>query len=215
MPLPYLDVPQFATVPDVPGVPNLLRAAGPLGIEAIGYLQADGILGGVEITHPTWGVFLNGGDALGADSIVGFAFQGDSRISDYPQEQGGFQSFNKVAVPAIVTLTVSKGGKLSDRNNFVSVLEALRVSTDVYTVTTPEWDYPSMNLTRVDYRRSADQGANIVIADLTFEEVRTTATAAFSSTAQPSGASNQTIGPVQPQPLTPAETAAITARPPA
>ena len=148
------------------------------------------------------------------DTVESFAWKGDHRISTFPVEQGAFTSYNKVATPFDLRMTLVCGGrnfyqdatqKLDDylnsllgtgfgqpmaREDFILALEAMLESTDLYDVVTPDRTYERLNLVHFDYVKRAKDGAVMVIADCGFEEVRETVTAIYTATGQPNIDSN-------------------------
>ncbi len=132
-------------------------------------------------------------------STIEFDYTADSPISNYPQEQGGFQSYNKVQLPADIRLKIACGGSSGQRQGFFGILEALRTSTVLCDIVTPDGIYPSYNCKHIDYRRRSDNGVDLVVADVWFEQVNESAGADFTNTQQPGDSAQQSIGNVQPQ----------------
>ena len=155
-----------------------------------------------------WGVFDQDGNlVLEPDSVTGVDFGKDYQVSSYPQEQGAFQSYNRVEEPAEPRLMMVIGGSTARREAFLAACKALQDSDDTYQVITPDVTYPSVSLTRYEYSRRADRGRSLIAVELHFIEVRVTATAAFSQTvvqnpASATPASNGTVqaGPPMPTP---------------
>lgn len=193
--------------PTYPGVPPLLVAPAPT--PAIAPLSSDAKNLATLFKVPKWGIYRNGAQVLTPDSIVAFEFKNDFNLSDFPQESGAFQSYNKVASPYDAKLQMTKGGTDADRAAFLAALSALLQSLDTFDVVTPEITYLSANLKRYDYRRTSRNGYGLLTVELWLEEIRVTATAAFSKTAQPSGASAVSVGTVQPTAPTPAQAAPV------
>lgn len=132
-------------------------------------------------------------------STIEFEYAGDSPISNYPQEKGAFQSYDKVQLPFDIKLKIAAGGSVSNRQALFSTLDALRTSVALVDIVTPEGVYPSVCCKHVDYRRTASNGVDLVLADVWFEEVRVQAGASFSNTTSPTDAGMQSLGNVQPQ----------------
>jgi hypothetical protein len=182
-------------VPKVPGVPALASFA----TDAIALLTSDlvsGLLGAVE---PQWGIFLDGVNVLAADNTVTFSLRQDLPISDYPTENGGFQTYNKVQLPTDIRMRFSAGGDDAARQAFLDSIDAVMNTVDLYDVVTPEKTFVNYNFTHRDFDRAADQGVGLIVVDLWLQEVRTTATSSFSNTQQPGIAGQQSAGAVQPQ----------------
>ena len=186
------------------GVPTLLHP--PVG-QRLEVLTADapGATGGTA--SGKWGIFDKAGvPVLLPDSVASFEFKKDWRISEYPQEGGAFQSYNKVETPFDVRLRLTKGGNDSARVGFFNALERVAASLELYDVVSPEKTYISASIVHIDYRRMSGQGVGLITADVWLHEVRVGAHAAFSNTKSPSGADAENGGTVQAQP-TPASQA--------
>lgn len=185
----------FPNVPNVPGVPALPRGSGAI-LAGIELLVADA-LSAFAFGAPQWGVFLNGDLVIQADSVVTFDFKQEFQISDYPVEEGAFQTYNKVQLPFDVRVRMATGGSAAARQAFINSVAAVVASLDLYDVVTPEVVYTSVNFGHQSYDRKASN-VGLLSIDLWGEQVRVTATAAFSNTQQPSGAGQVNDGTVQP-----------------
>lgn len=192
-----------AIFPDVPfglGVQPVFRddEINPIPTSAPEPLTADGST--ITVTAPGgWGIYRADHTlALDVDSVVTLEPRREYRISDYPQEEGGFQTYNKVTTPGEVRLTVTKGGAPADRIDFLRTVEEIVASTDLFSIVTPERAFLDFNFTQYDYRRSAENGATLLVVDLVAIEVRQTAETAYTTTAAPSGADPVNGGPVRP-----------------
>ena len=198
-------------MPRVPGVPPL--PAGPLvALPALALGDLSSLFGAISTKQ--WGIFSSTGSPIfTVDSVGLIEYSQDYRISDYPQEQGGFQSYNKVALPfqGKVTFLVNQS-----RTTFLNQLPAQLASLSLVSLVTPEITYPSANIIHQGYRRTSRNGVTLIAVDVWVEEVRT-ATATTSTTAgagsavgaitgSASGTPTTDDGTVQPQ-LTPGMTA--------
>lgn len=118
---------------------------------------------------PQWGIFKNDNTpVLETNSVLSVEYARDYKISDYPQEKGAFQSYNKVKVPfqAKVTFIIS-----DLRQDFLRNVERAVDALDFVTVVTPDVQYPSANLTHYDYRRQKEN-ASLIAVTVWCEEVR-------------------------------------------
>jgi hypothetical protein len=212
--MPIISVPAFPDVPIVLGVPNVLRnpvtsvtqalyggiAGLPVSLSSqltqVGsnqglFIQQDGPTA-IQPLSQTWGIYTSAGVKLVTpDTFVSVEIRaGQSRIPTFPQEQGGFQSYNKVQIPSEIRVQMSyRGSEEGDRAHFLDTLDAASKSIDLYSVATPDEIYFDMSILRYDYKRERTNGAEILHVDIFFEEVRITAESVFSNTEQPSGAS--------------------------
>lgn len=184
----------FPNVPIAPGVPPLSRD--PLIV--IGTVQlltqdAAGILSG----FPQWGIFLNGFPVVLADNVVSVDYKQDWTISDYPLEQGAFESYDKVAHPFECKVRFSAGGSVGNRQSFLNSIAAIAGNLTLYDIVTPEETYTSVNITHYDYRRTSINGVGLITVDVWAVQVRVTATASFQNVTSPTSASPQNGGIVQ------------------
>lgn len=143
-----------------------------------------------------WGIFgSDGSPILTVDSVYAIEYARDYRISDYPQEMGAFESYNKVQLPfqAKVTFSIARS-----RRDFLGSVETATASLGLVSVITPEVSYPSANLTHYGYRRQKEN-AELILVDVWCEEVRITATSSLSDTQSTNGAATAVNGNVQAQ----------------
>lgn len=191
----------FPNVPQVPGVPAILRET---TIPSLGELANLGLgaIAALIFGIPRWGLYdQDGQQVLLFDTFLGIRFRNGSRISSFPVEQGSFSSFNKVDTPFDAMLRFALSGDTASRGALLNTLETLKGSVDLFSVVTPEIVYPSANVVAYSYERNTRSGPSQLIVDLYVEEVRQTAEAAFSSTAEPDGAGEQNNGQVQTFPV--------------
>lgn len=158
-------------------------------------------------SDPVWGVFdENGNLVFEVDSVQDLRAEARSRISEFPVEEGEFASYNKVQEPDTVRLRLFKstGGETA-RTAFLVLLDAAKKQTFKFSVVTPEKTYLNACIEDYSYRRDADSGANAIIADVSFKEIREVAItytdAALSDTKVKNAASADPVptGKVQPQ----------------
>lgn len=149
------------------------------------------------------------------DTVPKFEFRGDRRISDYPVEQGAFASYNKVAKPfeirmtmvcgglnyaqsAINSLGLNIGNGFMQKSDFIDTLDYMLDTTDLFTIVTPDKAYENANLEHYDYKRETRNGATMLIIEAWFREIRVTASAAYTNTNSPSAADTVNLGTVHP-----------------
>ncbi len=200
MPIPTIPRSLYPVVPNLPGVPALLRSGArildtiTLGKFGFGD-KLDALIGSEPVK---WGVFSPGQIEIASyDSVFAVGIQNESHIADYPLEQGAFASYNKVETPFDVTVTLTKGGTEDERATFLSDLEDARHGLTLYSVMTPERTYESVNFTTLNIQRSTREGANIIIAQLIGREVREKASAKFSQPKDPGAQDTVFQGQVQ------------------
>ena len=116
-------------------------------------------------------VSIKGTYALKPDSFVKFEYKEIHKIPNYPVEQGSFQSYNKVTLPYEIKLIVTKSN-IFEISAFINQILVLLNSTKLLSIVTPDKVYNSASLVNFDYRKDARNGAVLLIAELTFQEVR-------------------------------------------
>ena len=171
----FIPTPRFPDVPFASGVPVVARAVGGLvGLGSVAALVSDFI--GLFSGDSEWGIFDEGGESVVPhDDVVAFDFQQQYSISDYPVERGGFQSYNKVAVPYDVRFRFTSSGSQAIRTDFLSTLQGAAGSIEVYTAATPDATYESCNIIHYDYHREArNGGVSLLVVDVWLREIRET-----------------------------------------
>ena len=182
----------FPDVPKAPGVPALPRSPKfpPLVRAGLGMVQ--GMLWRVFQVQTRWGIFDSKGKPLGDPAkftgLIGNAldaaglgstlstnsvdYSKETKVSDFPIEQGSFASYNKVETSAspIVTLCLTGGEK--NRRTFLEAIDKACKSTDLYSVVTPEVTYIDYSVERYNYSRRASKGATLLIVEITLKEIR-------------------------------------------
>jgi len=137
---------------------------------------------------PQWGLYKDGEAVIVADSVTAVHLRPTSQISDYPVEEGGFQSYDKVQLPLTGVFRFTTGGSVSDRADMLDSIEDAKQSLDLYDFVMPEKTYPNVNVTDYDLSR-ANTDSGLLSVDVSVEEVRSTVVAAFSKSAAPNSKS--------------------------
>lgn len=152
----------------MPDVEGLVASLAPMGISFGSGLFINMLFGNY------WGIFNeNGVPLVSIDNVISLSHKSGSRISSAPVEKGTFGSYNKVEDPSITMIQVSKGsGGTVERGIFLAALEAMQKSTKKHYIITPEYVYKNFNITSTDLIREASDGATLIKANLTLEEVR-------------------------------------------
>lgn len=176
----------FPNIPALPGVPPLPRLPGAAGA-VVDLLLGDVLSLLTGLGGPQWGLFVGGLPAVTAESVVSFEFKQGYRISNFPVEEGLFESYNKVQQPFDVRLRFSTGGDVSDRQALIDSAEAAIASLELMDAVTPEAVYESLNPVHMDYRRTAVAGVGLLIVDIFCEQVRATASSSFTNAQQGTG----------------------------
>lgn len=204
-------MPFYPDVPNVPGVPPLLR--NPLAAAQsflLPLLTQDAFGLPAQAPVQPWGIYdQNGFAVILADSCVSMDYRQEWVVADYQVEEGGFESYDKVAMPYEARVRMACGGSLDAREAFLQSIEQVAPTVELFDVVTPERVYLSANITHYDYRRTANQGLGLMQVDIALLEIRVTAEADFSQTQAPSGAGTKNDGTVQTTDPTPQQQSAL------
>lgn len=221
----------FPNVPDVPGVPAIPRSPNfpPTVQTAVGLLQ--GMLWRFFAVETQWGIFDADGKPLGdpngfsditsdvlqslgldlwgvgsTASTGAINYSKETKVSDFPIEEGSFASYNKVETPGAPVVTLCFSGNESTRKQFLNNIDAACKSTDLYSVVTPEVQYVGYSVERYGYQRRAASGMTLLVVEITLKEIRqVSAQYAKATNAQlgvaknPDAEPNLDNGKVQPQ----------------
>jgi hypothetical protein len=171
--------PPVYNVPNAPGIPPMVRSA----LTAVSTTQ--GIVAGVQNTIqffqgrpalPQWGIFDDKlQSVIDADSFLSFSDSKQSNIADFPVQNGGFASYNKVITPGRNAVRISKGGTQADRAALLRQIKALFATLGKYTIVTPEASYLNVNLESYEVtRRDSSQAFFLTEIDLFFREIQET-----------------------------------------
>lgn len=201
MPLPIIPKNLYPLVPNVAGVPALLRnSLRILDTLTLGALGIGNILGDEPIR---WGIFNSNGDSIAVfDTIISVDMRDSCRVSNYPVENGSFKSYNKVENPYDARVVMTRGGTEAQRKEFIDSLTAAKKSLELLTIVTPEATYNNATIEEFDYIRETNNGAGMIKAVLTIIEVRQIAAAKYSAPKSISAADLQSQGQLQPIPDT-------------
>lgn len=133
-----------------------------------------------------------------AASTIEFEYGQDFPISNYPQEQGAFQSYNKVTMPFDVKVVLACGGPTSTRQAFLQTCLTIAQSISVFDVVTPERIFSGVNCTHITWPRRSDHGLTLIRVALWFQQIPAVGATSFTGTQQPGDQSAQSQGAVQP-----------------
>jgi len=198
MPFPLVPTPLFANVPLNPGVPIMLRAPGFLAYVAPALLLADALGITSLFLGPQWGIFSTDGSPFAIpDAVVSVDFRRQFRLSDYPIEDGGFASYNKVAIPYDARVTFAVG---IDRAGFLEDVDMASRSLDLFDIVTRDFVYRNGNVIHYDYRREASNGVSLIKVDVWLQQVHILPKPDFVKSKAPEGAASSNTGTVQGKP---------------
>ena len=106
------------------------------------------------------------------DSFISFNGSRESQIVQNAIENGSFRSVNKIQKPNTCTIELAKGGYRSEVETCLRALKEVNGSLLVCRVVTPFGTMDNMNMIKLDYSYTRDNGANLLVAKMTFQEVK-------------------------------------------
>jgi hypothetical protein len=131
-----------------------------------------GALGAFTDTQQ-WGLFDENDEPLvDADTVLNVEVQTDAHVSNYPQQDGAFASYNKVQMPTSIKITYAVANGDDSRFDLIDKLDIARRSLKRYLLGMPEYSYPSVNVTHYGFRREIRQGIKLLRVEVWCEEIR-------------------------------------------
>lgn len=145
-----------------------------------------------------------------------FSERYEAQMSDYPQERGAFQPYNKVKRPRTVTVTLVKEGSDLARFAWLQAIRQLEsdAPTQLYTLISPTGLYPNFAIQGMSHETRPDRGSNILYLNIVFYEVPTISTGGglFSDVKDAVGSAVSNVGTLFSNPLGAAQSALANAQ---
>ncbi len=106
------------------------------------------------------------------DSFISFSGTRDSKIVHNAVERGSFRAVNKIHNPNTCVVELAKGGYRSEVEACLEALKKVNESLLICRVVTPFGYMDNLNMIGLDYNYSRDNGSNLLIAKMKFQEIR-------------------------------------------
>lgn len=173
-------LPEFPSVANLPGVPQLARSllGQALTPPTLGFAANPDVLWHATQSAPVWGVFdQDGNNVTNADSVYSFDWRQENRIPNFQIQQGQFATYNRVGLPFENAIKLIKGGPESDRAAFLQQIDAIIAQQNVslYTIRTPEKSYFNVSAIHAELSRVSKDGAFWFEVELRFIEINSIA----------------------------------------
>lgn len=134
------------------------------------FIRQDDVLG---VQPEQWSILDESGEkAFSFDTFQSADVKKESRVTSMPVEGGSFVDYNMVQAPKELNCMISKRGFVPDLMKFVDALMSYVDSTNLVTIVTPEYEFEKMKITKFNYTRSADNGVDVIYAELSCVEIR-------------------------------------------
>ena len=105
------------------------------------------------------------------DSFISLNGSHSSQIVKNAIENGSFRSVNKIKEPNRIVIELAKGGYRAGIEEVLANLKKYENSTAICSVITPFGQLNSLNLIGLEYNFTIDNGSNLLVAKLTFQEI--------------------------------------------
>lgn len=106
------------------------------------------------------------------DSFISFNGTRDSKIVHNAVENGSFRAVNKIHNPNTCVVELAKGGYRSEVEACLEALKKVNESLLICRVVTPFGYMDNLNMIGLDYSYTRDNGSNLLIAKMKFQEIR-------------------------------------------
>jgi hypothetical protein len=196
-------MPDVLDIASLPGMPQLLLGTS-ADVAPIA-LVADSLSALAGFGVPVWGIYQNGVPVVIADTVADLGYTKAYAISDFPVEQGAFQTFDKVEQPFEARIRFVSGGSSAAREALIESVEAIIGDLEFYEVATPEKIYFNANIVREEYRRTT---GGLLTIEVSVQEIRLPSTGSGFNPTDPASADPVNLGTLTPQDATPSEMAA-------
>ena len=148
--------------------------------------------------------------AIFPDAVVfEVGFSSNASIAQALIEGGSFVSYNKTLSARQIQIGMSFSGTSKVKAAQLSKLDSLWASTALLTVKMPSYSFPNMNIMNVSGNRTAQQGADLLVVNVTLQEARLEAKTVIVQTKAGTNASEIDAGNKQTQAPTAAQANAI------
>jgi hypothetical protein len=104
---------------------------------------------------------------------IDFDFMYETAITDYPQEQGAFEPYNKVKRPNAISVTLAKGGSDLARYAWLAAIQQAEANNpeSLYTIISPDGIYTDYTIRKMHYTKRQDKGSHQLYLTIDFTEV--------------------------------------------
>ncbi|WP_308772268.1 phage baseplate protein [uncultured Bilophila sp.] len=159
----------------------------------------------VAASTPHWALISDKGTTVAPfDSMLSIDVKNENKLLSSPVEEGGFASYNKVASPLDIYVELAASASESGHAALLAALDKLASGTELVSLVTPDQEYRHLNIESYTVKRTATEGATLLVAELHLLEVRQVkvrvSQAAIRSPKRPTSASKVDRGLVQAQP---------------
>ena len=149
-------------------------------------------------TGSEWAVVTrNKGLSVQFDGIMDIDVKNESKVLTSPIEKSSFAAYNKVETPLDVVITGASQQDGATQSAILDALNKLVSGAELVDIVTPTAVYLKMTLESYSYKRTATDGASLLVVELHAIEVREVETMRVTKTKRASSAKTQKTGQTQ------------------
>lgn len=149
-------------------------------------------------TGSEWAVVArNKGLSVQFDGIMDIDVKNESKVLTSPIEKSSFAAYNKVETPLDVVITGASQQDGAAQSAILDTLNKLVSGAELVDIVTPTAVYLKMTLESYSYKRTATDGASLLVVELHAIEVREVETTRVTKTKRASFAKTQKTGQTQ------------------
>lgn len=149
-------------------------------------------------TGSEWAVVArNKGLSVQFDGIMDIDVKNESKVLTSPIEKSSFAAYNKVETPLDVVITGASQQDGAAQSAILDALNKLVPGAELVDIVTPTAVYLKMTLESYSYKRTATDGASLLVVELHAIEVREVETTRVTKTKRASSAKTQKTGQTQ------------------
>lgn len=149
-------------------------------------------------TGSEWAVVArNKGLSVQFDGIMDIDVKNESKVLTSPIEKSSFAAYNKVETPLDVVITGASQQDGAAQSAILDALNKLVSGAELVDIVTPTAVYLKMTLESYSYKRTATDGASLLVVGLHAIEVREVETTRVTKTKRASSAKTQKTGQTQ------------------
>lgn len=131
------------------------------------------------------------------DGIMDIDVKNESKVLTSPIEKSSFAAYNKVETPLDVVITGASQQDGAAQSAILDTLNKLVSGAELVDIVTPTAVYLKMTLESYSYKRTATDGASLLVVELHAIEVREVETTRVTKTKRASSAKTQKTGQTQ------------------
>jgi hypothetical protein len=105
-------------------------------------------------------------------SFIGLSYKGESKVTRYPVERGGFFSANKVGSPWSIPLQIAISGTSESLRATLATLAKYEQGTELVNITTPFHTYLDGNIESLSWTLNEGDATGLLILELGIVEIR-------------------------------------------